>query len=128
MNQCIGNEYCCVKKGNSLCGKLGLEVGSHIKDEKFVCSPTCTTRALTDVGGWAEPCDGSNICCRMDQAASPTKTAAPTGKPTGSPITLTNKLGAGTTIFIVMQRVITMFLDAVGALALGVFVYAGVLG
>ena len=127
MSQCIGYEFCCVKKGNFLCSQLGLEVGSHTKDEKFVCSPTCTTRALVEVGGAAEPCDGSNICCRMDQAASPTKTAAPTGKPTGSPITLTNKLGAGATIFAVMQRVITMFLGVVGALALGVFVYAGVL-
>ncbi|MBU1034356.1 pilin, partial [Patescibacteria group bacterium] len=45
----------------------------------------------------------------------------------GSPTELTNPLGANATFYTVIQRVISAFLGMVGALALAVFVYAGVM-
>ncbi len=120
---------CCIKKGDALCNLVAKEEKVETKQgATWACSPQCTGTPLTTMaGGYGETCAGANICCSVGTDAKDAKKPAPTGKPTGSPITLVNKLGAGATIFTVMQRVISMFLGVVGALALGVFVYAGVL-
>lgn len=44
----------------------------------------------------------------------------------GSSVALTNPLGEGTTLVTIISRLIKAFLGLVGALALGVFVYAGI--
>ncbi|MBI4138523.1 hypothetical protein HY479_00025 [Candidatus Uhrbacteria bacterium] len=122
------NGECCIKKGDSLCALVAGEEGAPVGT--WGCSPQCTGTPLTQVaGGFGETCAGSNVCCSVVQ--SPVKEAAtgtkPGGGAKGSPITLQNPLGSGTTFFTIIQRVISAFLGLVGALALGVFIYAGVL-
>lgn len=71
-----------------------------------------------------------NTCCATIKAGQKNpsiKSASTTKGSSGSPTTITNPLGAGTTIFTIINRVVTAFLGMVGALALGVFIYAGVL-
>ena len=58
-------------------------------------------------------------------AQSPAKTPA-SATSTGSSATLTNPIGAGTTLFVLINRVIKAFLGLTGAFALAVFVYAGI--
>ncbi len=59
-----------------------------------------------------------------DAPATPTPKTAAAAK--GSSSVLVNPLGAGTTIFSLINRVVKAFLGMVGAFALAVFVYAGI--
>lgn len=93
--------------------KLGAGQGGCAK-EGALCQAKCKP-PLIDSG---EKClQGTRLCCVPPEAVVGA----------GSPTTLVNPLGAGATFYTVIQRVISAFLGMVGALALAVFVYAGVM-
>jgi len=116
----------CTPKGQVLCTMIS----TVVMDKAYVCVPggQCNGKPLTtDVGDIGETCVGGQVCCDTSpgEKATPTPTTPSTGG--GSPVTLTNPLGAGATFYTIIRNVIQAFLGMVGALALLVFVYAGVL-
>lgn len=115
------DDVCCVAKNQALCQA----VAQALKQTgTFTCAPTCGSGvALTTIKA-GETCGAGFVCC--GQVVEPGAKQAPKGSP-GSPTEITNPLGAGTTLFTIINRIITAFLGVIGALTLGVFVYAGVL-
>ncbi len=119
------NKVCCVPKGPSLCGGVA---GYAKLDGNYTCVASCTGKSLLQaVSGIGEMCAAGSSCCLATSVSgsAPAKAAGAPSSP-GSATTLENPLGAGTTIVTILNRVITAFLGIVGALALAVFVYAGV--
>lgn len=116
---CAGD--CCVTKGQILCGSVASAAGAT---SPYTCQKPCLGKKL--LGGLGEMCGADQECCDTRTGTTASSTGSTKGS-SGSPITLTNPLGAGTTIFTVINRAISFFLGMVGALALGVFVYAGIL-
>ena len=137
------NQICCLPKGTLLCQPVGqalitIEVEkicgagkspSGVTLPTYSCQSECEGSTLA-----AELCLGGTKCCKSGtldkavveaackKASSGTQTAAPV-----KTITLENPLGPGATLYTVIQRVIKAFLGIVGALALLVFIYSGVL-
>jgi len=94
------------------------------------CKILCNTQA-GEVSMTSNDCQNQGLndtCCGVPSAETQALLDIPTSTAqTGSPTTLTNPLGSGTTLFTLIQRVVQAFLGFVGAAALLVFIYAGVL-
>ena len=75
-------------------------------------------------------CSSPAICCGFAKGViappTPLNAADLAPKPDPKSFELENPIGKGSTLFTVIRNVITFFVGMVGALALGVFVYAGV--
>ncbi|MFH2232084.1 MAG: hypothetical protein ABII13_02850, partial [Patescibacteria group bacterium] len=127
---CVGAEVCCVAKGSSLCSDATASApsvpGNFVGN--FSCVANCAAEPASKYIN-LEVCSGGNVCC-----AEPAK-EQPKAKGTTTPvktITLCNPLcgsacTCSVTLYTVIQRVIKAFLGIVGALALLVFIYSGVL-
>lgn len=123
---CSG-KLCCVPRGVGLCqhiSAIDASVPGNLVGN-FSCAAKCLNNPLTQFAG-VETCEAPNVCCAEPAAAAqaPSSEKAPSAPQI---IQLTNPLGAGTTLYDVIRRVISAFLGVVGSLALLVFVYAGIL-
>lgn len=126
----------CQDKNWKCCGDTEQEIScSGLVGSLEVSGGSCKTvcSALTEVElEGTQDCKnpGKTKCCIAKPDAKPEGGTSPASQVTGgagSPTKLTNPLGEGATIYTVIRRVITAFLGMVGALALAVFVYAGVM-
>lgn len=127
---CSGGGTCCLPRGQGLCGFISSNQ-VDVKNQglgSFSCVESCSGEALTKYAG-AETCGGNQVCCAGGPPTDqPQPTAAPTGPAAaGSPTKLFNPLGEGTTLFTVARRIVQTFLGVMGAGALLVFIYAGIL-
>lgn len=130
--QTLGNNCCAFLKGTKLACK-DAAISSLGTDK--VDDATCTTEGKACPAGMTlilspNECEPNNNCCAILKAvAAPVGStpAKPGGSGSGSPTILENPLGKGATIFTVIQRAISAFLGMVGAFALLVFIYAGVM-
>lgn len=100
------------------CGEAAkTQFGPESRADCYTDEKECKDKGLTPFKGG----NCSGVCCYGIP-----KDATPTSQPSsGSPIVLQNPLGAGATLYTVINRVISAFLGMVGALALLVFVWAG---
>jgi hypothetical protein len=133
---CPANQKCCITATIIPDGGPCTE-STPDSNEITLTTTIASTTAIARKGSCKAACIGDEkpvssldcleitpTCCVKPDAAG--TTAAPKATK-GSPTTLTNELGEGATLFTVINRVIKAFLGMVGALALAVFVYAGVL-
>lgn len=97
------------------------------------CKDLCSGVSLSTDFSFEESCtkdDGSlGICCAClkvkETKTTPTQ-VAPGGSAPATTIKLENPLGQGADLFTIIGRVVKNFLGVVGAIALLVFIYAGV--
>lgn len=125
-DQCVKTGQDSNISGGALVALCGSGPAAGGGSAAYTCSKPCTgTSLVSKAGTIGETCQGDQVCCEKASGAAASAPAQPSGK-AGSTIKLQDPLG-GATFFTLINRVITAFLGMVGALALGVFVYAGVL-
>jgi hypothetical protein len=102
-----GNGQCCIGNASTSC--KGQDGGKEVTG---FCQKSCDPTKDIKLGS----CDGG-ICCYPISHQLQAK---------GSSVKIENPLGAGTTLYTIINRIIRAFLGMVGALAFAVFVYAGI--
>ena len=138
-SDCVApTDGCCAKKTPLSC----LEAAKETLPGKKIISASCISLPLNlgecdaDSGEveitMPNVCQPGKCCAKVaSNKPEPTDKAAAgaggTAAKSGSPITLFNPLGSGTTIYTIVQRAIQGLLGLVGAAALLVFLYAGVM-
>ncbi len=100
-------------------------------DPESVCVASCRTACglPPDVTGVPQNFTGRGVSCTIVSAAAPAAPAAsaPSAAPAAGPITLYNPLGAETDVPAFIARGIRGVLGVVGAIALLMFVYGGII-
>lgn len=131
---CIGtlkNSACCKPNpGGAVFGQPGVsnpEAAQIAKctDQKGICAEMGCPADYTQSGICEQTAFTTKYCCLPKPGTAAATGAAPAPS-AGSPVTLTNPLG-NVTLIGLLGRFVSAFLGMVGALALLVFIYAGVM-
>ncbi len=121
-----GKNYLCCENENAPAALKACEPATFVDGNYYVCDSTqnCTKAGGTKVAeiSGQNNCGSSLVCCQTP--VSPTSASTSTS-PTPKTYKLTNPLGNVTDLRVIARSVINTFLGIVGALALLVFVYAG---
>ncbi len=123
-----GKNYLCCENENAPAALKACEPATFVDGNYYVCESTqnCTKAGGTKVAELSgqNKC-GSLICCQTPVSPTSASTSTPPAPATPKTYKLTNPLGNVTDLRIIARSVINTFLGIVGALALLVFVYAG---
>ncbi|MFA5936223.1 MAG: pilin [Patescibacteria group bacterium] len=102
-------------------------VGKYTSSGCMAKQKSCDDAKGVVLKGAEDDCTGTAVCCVQGVAAPAAGTIGAEGKPSpGAAPALIDPLGAGTTLYTIINRIIRAFLGMVGALAFAVFVYSGI--